>query len=383
MNQALNAQVFNELVLAIYAAAEDPGGWMAVFTRLREITDSSAAGIVNHDRASREQTINVGVGFSDETLQIYEEYYQAVAPWSRRLPSGALVPGRTFDGRETISETEFRKTEYYNDFGRRHGSVHCLAAFIDVGGPMIGTLGLNRTDAQDPFEPEVLELLVRLIPHVQRALRIHRKLEAIDDARRVACEALSRLAMGVVLLDHRGVAIFANPEARRLETSVGAIQLSAAGLRGATVDDTRRLRAAVGDVLALKDGREIDGRHMTVQLSRPGGGSQIIAYALPAGQAAVTLGAEVRAAAALFLVDPDRETPDLPNRMITTFGLTPAEARIGSLLIDGIDSREIAQRLEVSRETVRWHLKHVLHKTRSRTQAEFVSRVLRSLPDTI
>ena len=38
----------------------------------------------------------------------------------------------------------------------------------------------------------------------------------------------------------------------------------------------------------------------------------------------------------------------------------------------------MADALELSQNSVRWHLKHVLQKADAKTQAQFVSRVLRT-----
>jgi DNA-binding CsgD family transcriptional regulator len=46
--------------------------------------------------------------------------------------------------------------------------------------------------------------------------------------------------------------------------------------------------------------------------------------------------------------------------------------------VNGETVQEMADALELSQNTVRWHLKHVLQKADAKTQAQFVSRVLRS-----
>ncbi len=47
-------------------------------------------------------------------------------------------------------------------------------------------------------------------------------------------------------------------------------------------------------------------------------------------------------------------------------------------LANGEGVQDIADALQVSPNTVRWHVKHVLQKAGAKTQAQFVSRVLRS-----
>jgi DNA-binding CsgD family transcriptional regulator len=61
------------------------------------------------------------------------------------------------------------------------------------------------------------------------------------------------------------------------------------------------------------------------------------------------------------------------------YGLTPAEARVANLLLEGLEVREAAERLGITLETARFHLKRVLAKTGTRRQTELL-RLMLSLP---
>ena len=57
-------------------------------------------------------------------------------------------------------------------------------------------------------------------------------------------------------------------------------------------------------------------------------------------------------------------------------GLTPAECCVARRLCAGADLEGIARELEISRNTVRGHLKQIFCKTRSHRQAELVCKLL-------
>jgi DNA-binding CsgD family transcriptional regulator len=61
------------------------------------------------------------------------------------------------------------------------------------------------------------------------------------------------------------------------------------------------------------------------------------------------------------------------------YGLTPTESRLADLLLEGLDVRGAAQRLGITIETARFHLKRVLAKTDTRRQTELM-RLMLSLP---
>jgi DNA-binding CsgD family transcriptional regulator len=68
--------------------------------------------------------------------------------------------------------------------------------------------------------------------------------------------------------------------------------------------------------------------------------------------------------------------------MRALYGLTPAEARLADLLLEGCEVREAADRLRTTLETARFHLKRVLAKTGTRRQTELM-RLMLSLPGVV
>lgn len=58
------------------------------------------------------------------------------------------------------------------------------------------------------------------------------------------------------------------------------------------------------------------------------------------------------------------------------FGLSEREAEIAELLVQGLSAQHIAQRLHISRNTAREHLKHIHAKLRVNTRAQLISRLL-------
>ena len=61
------------------------------------------------------------------------------------------------------------------------------------------------------------------------------------------------------------------------------------------------------------------------------------------------------------------------------YGLTPAEAAVTVLLLEGLRTDQLAERLGITLFTARTHVKRILSKVDARSQAELV-RVLLSGP---
>lgn len=79
----------------------------------------------------------------------------------------------------------------------------------------------------------------------------------------------------------------------------------------------------------------------------------------------------------LLLIDLDATPLPSASSLEQIFGLTPAEARLALLLVDGKTLDEIAQKLHLSVATVRTQLKAVFEKTHTHRQAELVVLVSR------
>jgi DNA-binding CsgD family transcriptional regulator len=61
------------------------------------------------------------------------------------------------------------------------------------------------------------------------------------------------------------------------------------------------------------------------------------------------------------------------------YALTPTEARWADLLLQGLEVREVADEMQTTLETTRFHLKRVLAKTGARRQTELM-RLMLALP---
>jgi DNA-binding CsgD family transcriptional regulator len=68
-------------------------------------------------------------------------------------------------------------------------------------------------------------------------------------------------------------------------------------------------------------------------------------------------------------------TNDVLDLIARAHGLAPRERQLVALLVDGLDTREITQRLYISRHTVQQHLKSVFDKVGVRSRRELITGV--------
>jgi DNA-binding CsgD family transcriptional regulator len=80
--------------------------------------------------------------------------------------------------------------------------------------------------------------------------------------------------------------------------------------------------------------------------------------------------------AAVLISDPEQRCIPDDEMLGALFGLTPAERRLASLLIQGASLREAAAQLQISLHTARTHLKVIFHKTGTNRQSRLMFRLL-------
>jgi len=146
--------------------------------------------------------------------------------------------------------------------------------------------------------------------------------------------------------------------------------ISRNGLRAANRQQTAKLQNAIAAVCMQRDSESV------VQVYRPSGSKpfEVLVCPLPS-HSSLRKG---RAAAVLFITDPEAEAPLDSRKLHELFGLTPAEIRLCVALVKGKSVPEYAHEAAISSNTARTHLKRMYSKTGVRRQSELVRLLLKS-----
>jgi DNA-binding NarL/FixJ family response regulator len=84
----------------------------------------------------------------------------------------------------------------------------------------------------------------------------------------------------------------------------------------------------------------------------------------------------------LFVIDPELAASFLPSPLDPEYGieevLTPREMEVLQLLAEGMTNKAIAEHLQISRHTVKFHVKAILGKLNAQSRTEAVVRATRS-----
>ena len=261
----------------------------------------------------------------------------------------------------------------YADYARHHGLSQNVFA-IDVS-PQSGAgfvVTVLRPDRAGEFEESSVQLLTTLRPHIHRALQMHTRLSESAMARRMSEAALEHLSVGVLLFDSTGSLTYANTAARTIGSTRDGLVLQARQAMALCPRDNARFQSAMRQCVHTIN-RQALSAGAALQIARPSGQRPLTVLISPLAIADV---GAAGAAAVAFVIDPEKRAELGGERLTQLYGLTRAETAVCTQLASGLSLAEIAERLNITRETARTHLKRILSKTGTHRQAELTRLLL-------
>jgi DNA-binding CsgD family transcriptional regulator/PAS domain-containing protein len=363
-----------ELLELLYAAAVDADEWGAFLTRLGSATRSEVVPFLVWDYSNRagqclrvhpldEALVSEYVAWSPKNVYVRQ---------NPRIQSGEI---RVISAKEP----EIERSEFYNDWLRpRLGVGHNLSTCVLSGPTMAIHLSPLRDPAREVYGDEEVGLMRTLMPHLLRATALQQRLENVQIAQAGAAEALDRLLTGVFLLDRDESVRFYNRAARDLLGLGDGLSLDREGrLTVVRPAEAVRLKRLVAGACETGAGNGADPGG-ALRVSRESGRRGFHLLVAPLRLAFTPLAARPPCAV-VIVTDPDRPRLEVDDTLRELFGFTMAETRVGHLLAQGRRVTEIAELLDVAEATIRTHLKRLLEKTSSRTQADLM-RILCAIP---
>jgi DNA-binding CsgD family transcriptional regulator len=360
-----------ELVKLTYEAATDPSRWNGFLRSFGEAIQAPSAFFLIHNKTRQKANASEVIGVDPAWVKSYQDYFVTINPWLRGDPFGraSVAAGEKF-----VSDRELVRTEFYNDFLRPQDWFYCCGVLIAQDQWTTSEITAIRSRRAGSFTSNEVALFQYLAPHLQCAVRIHNRIAGLESGLNAATGALDRLPTAVIAVDSSAKVILTNRTADAiLESGDGLI--SRDGLRAVSREDTAELRVAIASVCTQWESGTLRPEAV-VRVSRRSGLKPFEVLVCPLLPRSFLR--KGKAAAALFITDPE-EGPALNSRVLRQlFGLTPAEIRLCSALSTGKSVEEYAREAGISSNTARTHVKRIYSKTGVRRQSELVRLLLKS-----
>lgn len=350
------------VLAALFASLLDDEPWSAFLDRLRHVAQAGYATLILTPRTAEAPGLILTPGADPRKDADYAQRLFTMDPFT------GLPEGRVFRFRDFVSEEVLGRSPAFRDF---MDSLEVLGVDINLAGRVELRLRLTRATHQPPFTSADAERLQRLVAHVRIALQLFDRLSSVETEQRIYAGAVAQMAIGVVTLDREGKALRVNSHASAILAKDDGIKLRNGAI---LLEDTalaRQLRARLG--------RVDDDEPLTLRIERPSGAGDLLLVVTRApGPGHVAAGGGP--AAVLFLTDPTGARQVEADTLRDLLGLTPSQAEVAARLADGLSLTEVAERLRISPNTVRAHLRSIFAKTGVKRQSQLIQLIHHSLP---
>jgi DNA-binding CsgD family transcriptional regulator/PAS domain-containing protein len=354
---------FLKLIDEIYDAALDSKRWQIVIESLSRTFDCVGGALLQRERQSAELSFIEFGGMDQSVRDAYQRYYSARSVW---MPAAFMGTGELVVGHELAPDKRlFEHSEFYNDWLRPQGVYDAIGGVIQRSPESLTVVTVLRAERAGFVTDADKGLFARLMPHVRRAIDIHRRLYGMQLQRDGTLRALDALEVGIALTDRGGRVIFANRVAERILRRGDGLTLIRDRLRASRPDDARTLATLIAGAAKTTLGI---GDRPGGMLALPTGTGQLLSVLV---SPCPRLGL-LEPTAIVFMSEPPGNVHIDEQHVARQYGLTIAEARLLRALVEGQRLNDYADGAGITLNTARTHLKQVFAKTGSKRQAELV-----------
>jgi DNA-binding CsgD family transcriptional regulator len=349
-----------EIIDLIYDREDADQMLTSLFTGLRELFAFSSGVLLPIEPETFELQEAFCFDCPPENNAPYLQHYAAFDPYARRDP-GTLLLNQTVRLSEVASAEELDRSEFA-DFMPKVPYHHALAAVVGVDGEPLAAISVHRCKGKKDFDRDEMAMLDRIAPHLGRAIAWRRR-----EANPATLAKIGLLAFGAC-----GQLLFMNTVAQRLipqedaAAVLGALPPAGSGslLLGCQRYRVNRLPWRAASMLtrfALQEAG--DGL---------GEGNGQAGAATDHWAAAQRLGARLT----IISLEPFRRREDV-RRRLSHYGLSPRELEItAQSLLSGLTNAQLAQRLSISEDTVKSHLREAYRKIGVSSRMELLVNLL-------
>lgn len=363
------------VISALYEATLDPARWRSALEAMAALGDAQAAVFVDMDYAQSVLWRHVLYNVDEEAHHVYLKRYAQIDP---RLPVMMKSPEMQWiSDREALSDEIRLGSPVYREYLLPCGLQECLMAKLAVENARHGNVVLLRVGVEEAFSQEQRAILALLLPHLDRAIRISRRLAAFARALAFGSRGVEASPEPVAAIAGNGRLSEANPAFDALLAAGGVFRLGADQvLRCVSSEAQSRFKRAFSDALELAKGN----------LHRPGASPPVLALDREHGPPLLVTVAPLMQVGGrpwfeqlgVLVKVTDPLAPPSEAVLQQGFGLTVAEARLACALLGGGALANVASRVGVSTNTAKTQLQGIFQKTRTTRQAELVA-LLRSI----
>ena len=358
-----------ELVGAVYDCVLAPRGWPSALERIASLVGGINASISVQDPMQNQARFSTTWGVPDGSMALYNERYAKLNP--------VMTSGWYCEVDEPISAARYSGAEAYfasryaREFLRPLGWGDAIGSHLMKVSNRYGILAIFGSWHRGAFADDDLASIRRISPHVRRAVTIADLLDQRALQQDMLSATFDLLTVGIFLVD-------------------GDARIAQANQAGLAHLESQVALRRDGDRLSARDPRAAHEllkavatatRNDTVELPKAGisvpitsaDHRDLAAWVMPLdGGACREFAAPFAAKAAVFVRELGDTSAFAGELFVKRYGITPAECRVLTMLVQGMSIAEACDALGVAEPTVKTHLSRLFAKTGAAGQSELM-----------
>lgn len=358
----------------IYESVVAPAQMQEALAAMTTLLDGDTCHLVGWNRHTGIPLLSISSGLPVDVGPDYAAHYAQIDP--RRQLALTQAPGQLLNCNEHFDSRFVSRNEFFQDYLLPQVGVHYLLGagdLVDDSEQMI-MIGFQRRNGHGAFEKRETRSLERLLPHLQRSLRLILHVQKLTDENGFGETLFEVSHLATLALSSSGRVLWANQKGLTLLRAGTWFHEAHGRLCATNPDRDAGLQSAVRQALA-------DGKPGNVNLGTRGGSEHccLTLIALE-GVQAIPLPSSCAALLAVISTNSGQRIATV-QQLMDFFRLTPAEARLVRALAHGETLDEYAGHEGLKRTTVKTQLQAALAKTGTRSQKDLVCLIV-TLPAT-
>lgn len=262
------------------------------------------------------------------------------------------------------------KGEIPEEDAESRAPTYVLGCFVSRQDSNATLMGVRWRDESMSNE-QSLAFLRHFVPQLQRAFTLHKQFTQLRVQHHAASDVLNWLPFGLLFVDSHGHVLTKNLRAAEIAEERDGLLIERSMLSAASTSETTQLRELILQAAASTK-EEVVSMAMTV--ARPSMRRPLIVMVNSLSSVDKSH-VGVAPAAVVFVSDPEESYNIAEETVLHFFNLTPAEARLLVALTNGSNLDEVAERYDVTINTLKTQLIHIFRKTGTNRQSDLIKLV--------
>ncbi|MGZ5805091.1 MAG: hypothetical protein ACXWJT_13055 [Xanthobacteraceae bacterium] len=313
----------------IHAAGLDTERWPDALSHITILIGGHGASLETLERPSLRHSSMYSYGL--HAIGSYLEHY---APLSPRLPDAARrATGTVLYDAQYIDEKAMDAHPFYMEFLASFDMRYCIGGVIAASDRELSFIGIQRSRKQGHATPAKIKLMDLLLPHLQQATDVIRRLGKLSNVQRAFERTLDWLADGVLMLADDGAVRYANVAAQEIIRANDGIAMRRGAVEFVSGAAMAKFGAALKALGRLRDADPAGKMQSDFIVER---GSGAPPYSVSVRPLLAQPSGPDDSVALVFIHDPLARNATALDLLRQAFGLTPSGSRHGKCTAAGV-----------------------------------------------